>query len=379
MYGIVVAVMVRNWTLASSGSEAMYSTASARAGSNGLDRDRAVGLRHAAVQAGSCRWPRCRCRSARRRCRTPGRPATGLGQPGHRVLGGGVADAARPRRVRRDRAVVDDAAAPGVLRLHHPHRVLGAQEGAGEVDVDHGPPVGQVDLVGRAGRPNTPALLTSRSRRPQRSWTRSNRAATDGGEVTSAGTARAESAAGSAAWAACAVGPARPPAARQRDLPARAEQAQRDAPAQPRTGPGDNRDAHGSSLLCSGDDGDRPAAGPDQPDGQRPDQPVPGLGRCADDDGVGADLVRHPAQFVNGSPAAAMKVSGTPSRAAPSSACCRSSAAASASACPLRRTRPHPPRPPRRTWPDSCSTYTQTRRAPAAAPARPHTPRPAAT
>ena len=29
MYGIVVAVMVRNWTLVSSGSEAMYSTASA--------------------------------------------------------------------------------------------------------------------------------------------------------------------------------------------------------------------------------------------------------------------------------------------------------------------------------------------------------------
>ena len=50
MYGIVVAVMVRNWTLVSSGSEAMYSTASAtcRGSKTGSTGDRSVGLRHAA-------------------------------------------------------------------------------------------------------------------------------------------------------------------------------------------------------------------------------------------------------------------------------------------------------------------------------------------
>ena len=42
-----------------------------------------------------------------------------------------------------------------------------------------------------AAGPNSPALFTSRSSRPQRSRTASKSAATDGGEVTSAGTTSA--------------------------------------------------------------------------------------------------------------------------------------------------------------------------------------------
>ena len=45
-----------------------------------------------------------------------------------------------------------------------------------------------------AAGPNKPALFTSRSRRPQRSRTASKSAATDGGEVTSAGTTSVASA-----------------------------------------------------------------------------------------------------------------------------------------------------------------------------------------
>ena len=69
-----------------------------------------------------------------------------LGEPGHRVLGRGIGDRARARRVRRDRAVVDDAAAARVLRLHDLDRFLRAQEHAGEVGIDDLLPglVGQV-------------------------------------------------------------------------------------------------------------------------------------------------------------------------------------------------------------------------------------------
>jgi hypothetical protein len=54
--------------------------------------------------------------------------------------------------VGRDRPVVDDAAAAGLLVAHDPEGLAGAEEGAGEVDRDHGLPLGQGDLVRVAGR-----------------------------------------------------------------------------------------------------------------------------------------------------------------------------------------------------------------------------------
>ena len=92
---------------------------------------------------------------------------------------------------------------------------------------------------GLGGAP-VPALLKSRSRRPQRRCTASNTAATDGGEVTSAGTTSAD--------ARPRFGRLRPQRllapARQRDLPARAEQGPGDVPAKPRSRPGDHGYAH---------------------------------------------------------------------------------------------------------------------------------------
>ena len=52
------------------------------------------------------------------------------------MLGGGVRRRIRPRRVRRNRAVVDDAPAHRLLVLHQLERLLGAEKRAGEIDVD---------------------------------------------------------------------------------------------------------------------------------------------------------------------------------------------------------------------------------------------------
>ena len=60
-----------------------------------------------------------------------------FGEAGHRMLGRGVGDRARARRVRGDRAVVDDAAAARFLRLHDLDRFLRAQKHAGEIGVDN--------------------------------------------------------------------------------------------------------------------------------------------------------------------------------------------------------------------------------------------------
>ena len=62
------------------------------------------------------------------------------------MLGRGVGRRVRARRMRRDRAVVDDASAARVLVLHHPERLLHAEEHAGQVDVHDVPPLldGQV-------------------------------------------------------------------------------------------------------------------------------------------------------------------------------------------------------------------------------------------
>src|SRR5207247_1474980 len=51
-----------------------------------------------------------------------------LGQPGHRMLGRRVGDAVRPRHMRRDAAVVVDAAALRILLLLPPEGTPGATE-----------------------------------------------------------------------------------------------------------------------------------------------------------------------------------------------------------------------------------------------------------
>ena len=72
------------------------------------------------------------------------------GEPGDRVLGRRVRRRVRPRRVRRDRAVVDDPAPARRLRLHLPERRLRAQERAGQVDVDDVPPLLERQVLERA-------------------------------------------------------------------------------------------------------------------------------------------------------------------------------------------------------------------------------------
>src|SRR5580704_7409317 len=156
-----------------------------------------------------------------------------------------------------------------------------------------------------AAGPNKPALFTSRSSRPQRSRTASKSAATDGGEVTSAGTTSAFSvgqpgpgvSVPSAAFAVSASNSSRRPAsATCQPAPSRALAMVRPSP-EPAPVTTATPMALNPFLACSGDDGDRPAARLDQPDRQRPDPAVAGLGRGAHDDGVGADLVGHPPQF----------------------------------------------------------------------------------
>src|SRR6266851_6595052 len=161
-----------------------------------------------------------------------------------------------------------------------------------------------------AAGPNRPALFTSRSRRPQRCRTASKSAATDDGEVTSAGTTSADSAgqpgfAVSALAAALAVSASdssrRPASATCQPAPSRVLAMLRPSPE-----PAPVTTATLMAMIplclrgrrCSGDDGDRPAAGLDQPDRQRPDPPVTGLGRGSHDDGVGAHLIGHAPQLV---------------------------------------------------------------------------------
>ena len=69
--------------------------------------------------------------------------------------------------MRRDRAVVDDAAAARVLVLHDPERFLRAEERAGQVHVDDGLPLLEGQIFQRHGGAPTPALLKSRSSRPK--------------------------------------------------------------------------------------------------------------------------------------------------------------------------------------------------------------------
>ena len=91
------------------------------------------------------------------------------GEAGDRVLGRGVGGRVGPRHMGRDRAVVDDPAALRVLALHQAEGVLGAQEDAGQVDVDHGLPLLVGQVLERHGGAPVPALLNSRSSRPNAS------------------------------------------------------------------------------------------------------------------------------------------------------------------------------------------------------------------
>ena len=81
-----------------------------------------------------------------------------LGEPGDGVLRGGVGHRVGPGRVRRDRAVVDDAAALGRLRLHDLDGLLRAQERARQDGVHHRPAT-----AARSGLPS--ARRARRSRR----------------------------------------------------------------------------------------------------------------------------------------------------------------------------------------------------------------------
>ena len=76
----------------------------------------------------------------------------GLGEAGDGVLGRGVGRRERPRRMRGDRAVVDDAAAARLLVLHDAEGVLRAQERAGEVGVHHRLPLRQRQILEIDGR-----------------------------------------------------------------------------------------------------------------------------------------------------------------------------------------------------------------------------------
>src|SRR6266581_46389 len=151
-----------------------------------------------------------------------------------------------------------------------------------------------------AAGPNSPALFTSRSSRPHRSRTASKSAATDGGEVTSAGTT---SAVPSGASFAVSVS-----SSERRPASATCQPASSRLLAMTRPSP-ELAPVTTATLMLSSpsyvatapwllrDHGDRPPAGLDQPNRQRPYPPVPGLRRGAHDDGVGAHLVGHPPQF----------------------------------------------------------------------------------
>ena len=75
-----------------------------------------------------------------------------LGEAGDGVLGRGVGHRVGPRRVRRDRAVVDDATALRRLRLHDLDRLLRAQERAGQDGIDHRLPLLVAQLLHRYSR-----------------------------------------------------------------------------------------------------------------------------------------------------------------------------------------------------------------------------------
>ncbi len=118
-----------------------------------LDIDAAVGLEHADVHAR--RHVGGRVSDVDLPTRDVERAAVegrGLRQAGDAVLRGGVRGRARPRRIGRDRAVVDDATASRLLALHHRDGLLRAEERARQVRVDDRAPDVHVQIFEGDGR-----------------------------------------------------------------------------------------------------------------------------------------------------------------------------------------------------------------------------------
>jgi hypothetical protein len=157
--------------------------------------------------------------------------------------------------MRGDRAVVDDPAATGTLFLHHLHSVPGAQERASEIDVDHLLPVRPGDLVDGARRaeharvvdeqveatPPPPDRLEQR-----RDGLRDAYLSRDG--ESGPGGRRGHG-----------VLQFTLAAARGGDLPPRPEQRPRDAAAEARACPGDDRDSGQDGATDQDGTTDRPA------------------------------------------------------------------------------------------------------------------------
>ena len=93
--------------------------------------------------------------------------------------------------MRRDGAVIDDAAASWTLGFHDLKSCLGAEKNAREVDIDDATPKVQRQILKRNAGAPMPALLKSRSSLPKVAFVASNSVRTDTGSLTSAATASA--------------------------------------------------------------------------------------------------------------------------------------------------------------------------------------------
>ena len=158
--GILLAITVMNGTFASSGSPAMYRTASAtwRTSIRGSAIDRAVRLQDAARHAlGHLGRGVADVDLAANNVERAAVERDRFREPGDRVLGRGVWRRFRTRRVRRNRPVVDDAAAARRPALSSDGmRFLRAQKRACQIDVHDRAPLVKRQFVdwnrGRADR-----------------------------------------------------------------------------------------------------------------------------------------------------------------------------------------------------------------------------------
>ena len=254
-YGIAVASTVANCTFASSGSSAMCRTV--RATSRHVHHRLGAISPFAWSTPGphprrSSPSPRCRCRSARRRCGTAARPATGTWSGrSARAWSPCRRRSAGAGRVRGDRAVVDDPAALRVLLLHQPERRLRAQERPGQVGVhDRRQSSYGSSSTGTPPGPNIPALLNSRSSRPNRSRTAANSAATSSGSYIRRHDSDRGAAGPPAASAAVPSRVSAPPPG-QRHRPARAQQFEGDRAADAGARAGHDRDPRITAQFAS--------------------------------------------------------------------------------------------------------------------------------
>ena len=75
------------------------------------------------------------------------------------MLGGGVGNGERAWCGGRDRTIVDDATAHGLLVFHHTESLTNAQEHAGQVGVDHPFPHVQTEFMNWDGRRAHPSVV----------------------------------------------------------------------------------------------------------------------------------------------------------------------------------------------------------------------------